>query len=72
MFTPDPIEYFPTPVTEKIVATVTPTRPGRVQYGSTFWFAQFHHTNCQVAVLPGYKVLVIGRQGNTLFVVPTG
>lgn len=69
---PETEELLPQPLPGKVEQMITPTRPGRVRFQATFWTAEFYYSDCQVAVLPGMSVNVVGRRGITLLVIPIG
>lgn len=70
---PIQVEIFSTPQPAPVVQTLSPHQsPGRVQYQATHWPAKFYHTDCPLTVKPGAQVLVVGREGITLLVIPEG
>jgi len=69
---PETEELLPQPLPGKVEKMITPNRPGRVKFQATFWNAEFYYSECQVAVLSGMSVNVVGRRGITLLVTPIG
>jgi len=43
---------------------------GRVKFAATYWPAKFYQPSRPLTVLPGEPVVVVGRQGITLLVMP--
>jgi len=65
-------ELFPFFSIARVEQSISSTHRGRVAWQGTSWFAQFYDATCQVTTTPGAIVLVLGRQGNTLLVLPDG
>lgn len=72
--TPDDVSQFRTGFTAndfdkiaKVEEKIDPYHRGRVRYQGTYWYAML---NGNVAVCPGERVLVIGREEMTLIVRP--
>lgn len=70
LFAPLPIELFEQAEIGKAVNLITAERPGRVEFAYTRWRARFYYPNTQSMVGPNTLVSVVGRQGNTLLVLP--
>lgn len=51
----------------EVFKTISPYQRGRVRYHGTDWYAVSQQGLC---ILPKTKVLVLGREGNTLLVKP--
>lgn len=47
-------------------------QPGRVKYRGTYWSAKLYQPDRQIYILPNEPVSIIGMDGITLLVVPTG
>ncbi|MCG8361720.1 MAG: NfeD family protein [Pseudanabaenales cyanobacterium] len=56
--------------TARVEKTITPGCGGRVYFQATYWPARFYQSDCQLTVLPGDLVTIVGRQGLTLLVKP--
>lgn len=69
------IDLFPKPGIGQVEKTITATQPGRIHFRATSWPARFCYPDSQpdgsLKVIPGEDVIVVGRQGITLLVVPT-
>lgn len=64
------IKLFSKPATGIVEETITATVPGRVRFQATHWPARLYGQYNQVTLLPNDLVMVVGRQGLTLLVVP--
>ena len=64
------IELFPRIITAEVERTIAPTRPGRVKFQASHWPARFYQPSHQKTVSPGESVIVIGRAGIDLLVMP--
>jgi|GEM_PF-1540236 len=64
------IEIFPRIITAEVERTIAPTQPGRVKFQASHWPARFYQSSHQKTVSPGESVLVIGRAGIDLLVMP--
>lgn len=67
---PEEITLFPEPSPGKVEQTIATTQPGRVEFQATYWPARFYHCEGEVTLVPDDPVMVVGRQGITLLVVP--
>ena len=63
---------FPFKGTGKVEQTIDQNHSGRVYFQATYWPARFYNTDCQVKAVPGESIKIVGRQGLTLLVIPTG
>jgi hypothetical protein len=64
-----PIEMFPSGVKGVVTEAIALFQSGRVNcHGS--WRARLHEISCQTTLLPGQPILAIGREANTLIVIP--
>jgi hypothetical protein len=68
-FRPVPIKLFPIPLTGRVVKKIKPDRPGQVSFGSTTWKAQ-STVPLEQPIEKQQTVIIVGRQGNTLLVLP--
>jgi membrane protein implicated in regulation of membrane protease activity len=67
---PNRIELFAAPVEAVVERPADATRPGRVKTMGTTWNARLYEFEDQIAIASGDRVLVVGRQGITLLIVP--
>lgn len=68
-FKPIPIQSFAVPLTGRVVKPIKRDRPGQVSCRGTIWRAQ--STVPLERRLPKRRtVIIVGRQGNTLLVLP--
>ena len=67
---PNQIELFATPVEGVIVRPADASRPSRVRTMGTTWNARFYQFENEISIASGDRVLVVGRQGITLLIVP--
>jgi membrane protein implicated in regulation of membrane protease activity len=67
---PETLEIFSQPILGKVEETITTGRSGRVSAMATTWPAEFYSSDCQLVASPGDPVVVIGRRGITLLVLP--
>lgn len=67
---PQSIELFAAPIEGIIERPIALDHPGRVKALGTTWNAHFHPTSDQPTITTGDRVLVIGRRGITLLVIP--
>lgn len=67
---PSRIELFAAPVEGIVDRPADATRPGRIRTMGTIWNARLYQFENQLAVAAGDRVLVVGRQGLTLLIVP--
>lgn len=65
-------DLFPFKGTGKVEQTITHNHSGRVFFQATYWPARFSDAACQVEAVPGESIKIVGRQGLTLLVIPTG
>jgi hypothetical protein len=66
---PETIVLFAEAGIGEVEQTITVRYRGRVKFAGSFWFARFYHSSHPEA-LPETAVRVVGRQGQTLLVVP--
>lgn len=66
----DQIDIFPKPVPGIVEQTITHVRPGRVKFQSSYWPAKLYQPNGEIILRPQQTVMVVGREGITLLVVP--
>lgn len=64
------IKLFSQPGTGVVEEAITAIRPGRVKFRATYWPARYYGQDNQATLLPNAQVIVVGRQGITLLVVP--
>ena len=69
LYFPETIELFPYQLTALVEEPITATAPGRVEFQTSHWFAEFYQVDYQ-AIEPGTVVKVVGRRGLTLLVLP--
>lgn len=67
---PHRIEIFAAPVEGVVDRPANATRPGRVKTMGTTWNARLYQLEDEIPIAPGERVLVVGRQGLTLLIVP--
>ncbi|MEB3272552.1 MAG: NfeD family protein [Prochlorothrix sp.] len=67
---PKPIQLFTKQGKAIVHSDIGPEQAGRVKYQGTSWPARFYHGDCPRSVSPGDPVIVVGRSGLTLLVVP--
>lgn len=67
---PKKITLFPKPGMGIIEEIITESQPGRVNFQATYWPARLYNPEHKVILLPNTSVVVIGREGITLLVVP--
>ena len=67
---PETIELFAQAGIGEVEQTITCRRRGRVGFAGSYWFARFYNPSEQGEALPGTAVRVMGREGQTLLVVP--
>ncbi|MEY2977228.1 MAG: NfeD family protein [Prochlorotrichaceae cyanobacterium] len=58
--------------TGRVEEVVTPGQKGWVAYAGSYWSAKFYQADFAGTIAPGEQVTVLGRQGNTLLVMPRG
>lgn len=56
----------------KVEKTITSSQSGRVKFQGSYWPAQFYYPGSHLSANPDDAVTIVGRQGITLLVVPTG
>lgn len=64
-----PTVQFPQPRVAIVVDTIQPRTKGWVKFEGTQWSARFYQPDCQKMMMPGERVQVLARQGNTLLVM---
>jgi len=64
------IEIFPQPVRGEVERLIAPDERGRVTSIGSSWFAELYEPNSQTVLMPGQKVIVVGRKLITLLVKP--
>jgi membrane protein implicated in regulation of membrane protease activity len=67
---PNQIELFTAPVEGVVVRPADANRLSRVRSMGTTWNARFYQFETEMAIASGARVLVVGRQGITLLIVP--
>ena len=67
---PTKITLFPKPGMGIIEEIITESQPGRVNFQATYWPARLYNPEQKITLLPNTSVIVIGREGITLLVVP--
>jgi membrane protein implicated in regulation of membrane protease activity len=67
---PEILEIFSQPILGEVEETITTSRSGRVGAMATTWPAEFYSCDRQLVASPGDPVVVIGRRGITLLVLP--
>jgi hypothetical protein len=69
LFTNYPIEMFPSGVKGFVTEPIALFQFGRVNCRGS-WRARLHDISCQTTLLPGQPIFAIGREANTLIVIP--
>lgn len=64
------VKLFPKPVVGVVSEPITPQQPGRVMLQGTYWPAQYDNPDCEITLVPGQQVYVVGIKDITLIVVP--
>lgn len=64
------INSFDTPASGLVDKAVVGDVPGRIRYNGTTWFARPHPSQLNLTFAEGERVLILGRQGNTLLICP--
>jgi len=70
LFGPPSLEFFTSPGEGVATRPITSSSSGRVDFNAVSWPAKLHLNNRVLNISEGQKVVVIGRQGNTLLVFP--
>ncbi|MBW4465587.1 MAG: NfeD family protein [Pegethrix bostrychoides GSE-TBD4-15B] len=65
-----PIELFSSPHEGIIDRPIVAHQPGRVKAMGSIWNARFYQIERQIVIAVGDRVLIVGRQGLTLLIVP--
>lgn len=65
------VEIFSETIEGVVEKAIAHNQPGRVKCFGTYWPAKLHQPNCQIEIIAGSPVIVVGRQGITLLVLPT-
>ncbi len=63
------VTMFPKPSVGTVEQTITHHQPGRVKFQASYWPARLYQPDYPLAVFPGERVRIVGRQGITLLVV---
>lgn len=71
LFAADKIELFPEPLPGIVEEAIAVNNPGRVKFQYTYWPARLYRVEGEIVLYPDQFVIVIGRQGLTLLVIPT-
>jgi membrane-bound ClpP family serine protease len=69
LYLPETVELFPHALSAIVDETIAASAPGRVEFQSSYWFAEFYQEGYG-AIEPGTVVQVVGRRGLTLLVLP--
>lgn len=64
------VEAFDVPGLGYVENIITPILPGRIHYAGTSWPAQLSCSEGTEALQPGASVVILGRLGNMMLVVP--
>lgn len=64
------VEFFKQPGTARVEREITSVQRGRVYYEGTYWPAQLYRVEYSGTLAIASSVIVIGRQGLTLLVLP--
>ncbi|MBE9139157.1 NfeD family protein [Nodosilinea sp. LEGE 07088] len=64
------LEFFTPPGEGIATQSITSNNAGRVDVNAVSWPAKLHLNDRVLNISKGQKVVIIGRQGNTLLVVP--
>lgn len=67
---PEEITLFSEPGKGEVEQIITENQPGRVKFQATYWPARLYNPEYEITLVPDTPVVVIGRQGITLLVVP--
>jgi hypothetical protein len=70
LFEPPEIEIFPEAFKATIATPMGLYQVGQVKIFGQFWRAKLYELNCQTTLLVAQPVLVIGKEGMILIVVP--
>ncbi|MGG6242532.1 NfeD family protein [Nodosilinea sp. AN01ver1] len=70
LFGPPRSEFFTYPVEGIATQSITASSSGRVEFQAVNWPAKLHLNDKALNISEGQKVVIIGRQGNTLLVFP--
>jgi membrane protein implicated in regulation of membrane protease activity len=70
LFLPDPIELFPEQLEGTVDVVITSIQSGRVKFRNSYWPAKFYQPSHPSTAFPEEAVVVVGRQGITLLVIP--
>lgn len=70
-FLSEPIEFFSERLEGTVEVAIIHNQPGgRIKFAASYWPAKFYQPSRPLSVLPGEPVVVVGRQGITLLVMP--
>ena len=69
-FVPNKTQIFPSPVKGIVEKEIFGNQSGSIKYDGSFWRAKLHQTDDIKNIPVGQTVSVIGREGNTLLVIP--
>lgn len=67
----EPFELYDPPIWGTITKPITPLHRGRVAAFASIWYCSFYHPDYYVSLEPGDSVLIVGRRGITLLIIPT-
>jgi membrane protein implicated in regulation of membrane protease activity len=70
LFGPPTFEFFTPPGEGVATQPITVNSSGRVDFQAVSWPAKLHLKDKVLDISTGQRVIIIGRQGNTLLVVP--
>jgi|GEM_PF-4182315 len=62
----------PLPRLGEVLEMITPHQKGWIKFEGSYWSASFYKPELIETIAPGEKVTVLGREGNTLLVMPIG
>lgn len=66
----EPVVMFTEPGVGVVEQIIMPAQPGRVEFGATYWPARLFDSQLDITLAPACSVMVVGREGITLLIVP--